>query len=127
VDAANACRFANVFDQSARRSVRDTRVPHGCSDGFADAAPVGSFQPNAFGLHDMIGNAWQWTADCWAPDYRNASGSSAARNAPNCTVRTLRGGSFMSEPANARVTSRMQSDADDRDITFGFRVARDPD
>lgn len=126
-DSANACRFANVFDQSARRSVRDSRTPHGCSDGFADTAPVGSFQSNAFGLYDMIGNAWQWTADCWVNDYRNASGTSAPHDPQTCSVRTLRGGSFMSEPANARVTSRMQSDPEDRDITFGFRLARDAD
>jgi formylglycine-generating enzyme required for sulfatase activity len=54
-------------------------------------SPVGHYQANAFGLHDMTGNAWQWTADCFQKDFAGAPADGSALTAKACPLglRTL--------------------------------------
>jgi len=125
-DAA-ACTFANVYDASGARANGFGWAPFGCDDGFARAAPVGSFRPNAFGLHDMIGNVWEWTADCYQAPYpaTPVDGSAVQSATGSCERRSVRGGSWITRPSRQRVSFRGRDPADARYSFFGFRVARD--
>ncbi|CAH1660397.1 SUMF1/EgtB/PvdO family nonheme iron enzyme [Hyphomicrobiales bacterium] len=122
-DPDRACRYANVLDLTAQRTVRLSLQSHGCADGFVFTSPAGSFEPNMYGLFDMLGNVWQWTSDCWDQPARTMSTSANASE--SCRFRALRGGSWMSDPRNVRITSRQRIDPEDSDLNIGFRVARD--
>jgi len=92
--------------------------------GGSQTAPVGSFAANAFGLHDMLGNVYEWTADCWneRPDGAPADGS--ARTSGDCSIRVLRGGSWNGYPWNSRSAGRSMDSKDNHNESIGFRVAR---
>jgi formylglycine-generating enzyme required for sulfatase activity len=93
-----------------------------------EMAPVGSFRPNGFGLYDMLGNVWQWLADCWNESYVGAPGDGSAWQAGDCSKRVLRGGSWSNLPEFIRSAARSRADAAGRDADYssyaGFRVAR---
>jgi formylglycine-generating enzyme required for sulfatase activity len=88
------------------------------------AAPVGSFAANAFGLHDILGNLWEWTADCWKGWISASPQDASARMTGDCSSRVLRGGSWFSIPAISRSAFRNRSTSTFRDSHIGFRVAR---
>ena len=87
---------------------------------------VGSFPANAFGLHDMHGNTFEWVEDCYHYDYRNAAPSAVARTIEGiCKRHVARGGSWGSYPWLVRSASRDVFSANARSDLLGFRVARD--
>ena len=96
----------------------------GYGDGYWGPAPVGSFPPNAWGLHDMGGNTSEWVADCWHASYRRAPADGAAWFNPGCRSRVVRGGSWASAPVQARAAWRSSSDSDMTNARVGFRVVR---
>jgi len=88
------------------------------------AAPVGSFAPNAFGLYDMIGNVWEWTQDCWNDSYAGAPNDGLPWLKGDCGRRVLRGGSWYLDPALARAADRIGIEPGIRGNILGFRLAR---
>ena len=122
-DPVQACRFANVADQS-RFQTWGFGQKHECTDGHYFTAPVGGYAPNRFGLYDMIGNVWEWTEDCWNASYSGAPSDGSAWLAGDCSLRVLRGGSWSTVPRFARSAARHKNPADYRDNLTGFRLAR---
>ena len=97
------------------------------------SAPVGSFAPNAFGLHDMHGNVSEWVQNCyrlssnWPLDSGNVPiPLGHPEDRANCKARTRRGGSWASKPKWLRTEERFAGGLypDRRYSTMGFRVAR---
>ena len=87
-------------------------------------APVGSFAPNAWGLHDLHGNVWEWVEDCWNGSYSGAPSNGEAWTSGNCFKRVLRGGSWLNYPRILRSAVRYGDTTSIRSDYVGFRVAR---
>lgn len=110
-----------LAETGARNGDRSLRIVH-CEDGAAYTAPVASYPPNAFGLHDMIGNVWEYVADCWQqaiPENGKAFEPSV------CETRRVRGGSWDDTPPELRSARRSRVKPDVARNDGGFRLARD--
>ena len=83
-----------------------------------------AYPANAFGLHSMPGNVWEWTADCWKDSYANAPDSGQARLNGDCSKRVIRGGSWFSPARDLRSAARNASSRlTYRSSSLGFRIA----
>ena len=119
------CRYANGADEALKRWDRDWKWKiASCDDGHARPSPVGSFQANGFGLHDVLGNVIEWTEDCWNESYRGAPSDGTAWESGDCGRRVLRGGSWSGSPSGLRSANRFRNPSGDRSSFDGFRVAR---
>ena len=90
-------------------------------------APVGSFPPNAFGLHDLHGNVAELVEDCWnnvSDNYAGAPADGTAWQQGDCSRRRLRGGSWFNDPTYLRSADRSLYTTRFRSHDVGFRVAR---
>ena len=128
---AEACRYENVLDQSYADTVSPVpRSNFRCVDGYGyedGSAPVGTYQPNPFGLHDMLGNVQEWTQDCGHENHEGAPADGSAREDGDCSRRVLKGGSFDSSWGRGGVALVRAAFRNPVQVgaLMGFRVARD--
>jgi len=122
---ADFAKLANLADRNLRQTSHRVIPPwkpavESVSDGYRVSSPVGSFAPNAWGLHDMHGNAAEWTRSLYKPyPYRDTDGRNDVKASGK---RTVRGGSWYDRPKNATASFRLPYEAHQKVYNVGFRV-----
>jgi formylglycine-generating enzyme len=123
-DPETLAQVANVADATAKAQYPSWKCALKASDGYVFTAPVRSFRPNAFGLFDMHGNAWQWCADWYGTEYYATSPADDPAGPDSGESRVLRGGAWDCWPVGALSANRFKLGPDVRYSMAGFRVAR---
>lgn len=116
-----ACKHASVADATTKRTW-PMLAAHSCTDGFETSAPVGRFAPNRWGLHDMLGNAWEWIEDSYV-EYHGHTPAESAHDEP--VLHVLRGGSWAYGPGQVRCAFRNVMSPTGRSYSVGLRVVKE--
>ncbi|MBL8331035.1 MAG: SUMF1/EgtB/PvdO family nonheme iron enzyme [Rubrivivax sp.] len=126
LDYSTICAYANGADRKAKAEVPGAAnwPVANCDDGYAYTAPAGRLRPNAFGLYDMHGNAWEWVQDVWNANYHGTPTDGSAWTSGYQARRLLRGGSWNYNPQFLRSAIRYGDAPDFRVSGTGFRIAR---
>lgn len=118
-----ACRYANVADLTRLPADGNWTHRHACTDGHAFASPVGRFEPNPWGLHDMLGNVWEWTCSLYDQDYLGEERLCASADRDG--ARVMRGGSWGNDARWVRSAARFWDSPKSRGSYLGLRLALD--
>lgn len=125
----DGCTHMNGYDEEAVAKKGDLYKGEAisfaaCSDSYVNTSPVGSYKPNAFGLHDMIGNLGEWIDGCATRSYA-ALRADGTYSDSDCDKRMVRGGSWGTQPRQLRTAERIRYKPADVDDSIGIRVAKD--
>ncbi len=121
-------QVANIFDASAAKNWPKWKAyALATDDGHAFTAPVGSYAPNAFGLYDMVGNAWEWVSDRYQEDYYASSPRQDPKGADSGSMRVRRGGSWHTWALYARCSFRNINTESSRYTLLGMRLLLEVD
>ncbi|WP_233575913.1 formylglycine-generating enzyme family protein [Noviherbaspirillum saxi] len=125
-DPESLSKVANVFDVTATKNwIKWESYALEGRDGYAFTSPVGSFAPNAFGLYDMHGNVWEWTADWHDEKYYLNSPTDDPKGPDTGSVRVRRGGSWHTWSFYARSSYRNWNSPATRYTLVGMRLVRE--
>jgi formylglycine-generating enzyme required for sulfatase activity len=121
-EPASLSGHANVRDKPFP-AIQHDHKPFEFEDGFVFTTPVGRFKPNAWGLHDMVGNVCEWCADGMRDFTKEPV---VDPKGPEGMLKAIRGASFYAGPETARLAARNVDSADGRSVLTGFRVVAEP-
>jgi len=122
----DACLYANPMDRQGQGHYGKQIGSHfPCDDGHVFTSPVGRFKPNAFGLHDMLGNVSEWVTDWYDAGYYAKSPRDAPGGPSKGTHKVVRGGSWYYVPARVRSANRINYHPNYRNNGVGFRLVRE--
>jgi formylglycine-generating enzyme required for sulfatase activity len=122
-NAEGLAAVGNVKDSTAKEKHPNWATTIAARDGYVYTSPVGRFQPNAFGLYDMHGNAQEWCSDGYDAGYYQKSPVDDPPGALEASERVIRGGGWYQLPQNNRSASRWRKAPGHRPNYLGFRLA----
>ena len=123
-DHAELDKFANLADASAP-TLPGWKYDRDLDDGFASTSPVGSLSPNRFGLHDVLGNLFEWCRDPYEGSaYEKPATTPDGERDVTSKYRCYRGGSFGETPASSRLSDRGFAVPNAQSVFVGVRPAR---
>jgi formylglycine-generating enzyme required for sulfatase activity len=126
------------WERAARGGLESKRFPWGDTLDAASAhflpvaaakaergtAPVGSYPPNGFELHDMAGNVWEWVSDWYSPDYYARAQFTNPQGPEGGLMRIVRGGAWVNADTRyLRCAYRHKVPPDSYAYSIGFRIA----
>lgn len=112
--SSGACITTDQGNFNGNHPYRDCPI----GENRARPVAVGTLTANTWGLHDMYGNVWEWTGDCWLDNYNVKAAEGA-----DCNQRVVRGGSWPYPAAQLRSAFRDKYARGNRNNSLGFRLA----